>query len=214
MNEYIKKIDDAAREHLRKIAYAYKDLERAEKLMTEANASHVERRILNAKTNLIDAQDGVKKAKRDAMAALDSLRIMRNELVQDAVRRTTVNPEAVDMAALELMKSGIMRATDYDSMLGKFPNNPTMARLIAKYAGDAADAEKDDRISRTAFAAVAARARDTVNPEGDLGDFDGMIDLFARSINNRHMIPHYDGLAAPFTGITNPGNPLSNVAEH
>lgn len=115
MNEYIKKIDDAAREHLRKIAYAYKDLERAEKLMTEANVSRDERRILNAKTNLIDAQDGVKKAKKDAMAALDSLRVMRNGLVQDAVRRTAVNPEAVDMAALELLKSGIMRPTDHDA---------------------------------------------------------------------------------------------------
>lgn len=213
MNEYIKKIDEAARENLRRIAAAYKGLERAEKLMTEANASRDERRILNAKSNLLDAQDEVKTARKEAGAALDRLRIMRNELVQDAVRRTTVNPEAVDMAALELMKSGIMRATDYDAMLGKFPNNPTMARLIAKYAGDAADAEKDDRISRTAFATVAARARDTVNPEGDIGNFDGMIDLFARSINNHRMIPHYDELAAPFTGITNPGNPLADTTE-
>lgn len=214
MNEYIKKIDDAAREHLRKIAYAYKDLERAEKLMTAANASRDERRILNAKTNLIDAQDGVKKAKKDAMAALDSLRVMRNGLVQDAVRRTAVNPEAVDVAALELLKSGIMRPTDYDAMLDKFGSNPTMTRLIAKYAEDAANAEKNDTTARIAFTAMQARARDMVNPEADVGAFDGMMDLFARSINNRHMIPHYDGLAAPFTGITNPGNPLSNVAEH
>ena len=211
MNEYIKKIDDAAREHLRKIAAAYKDLERAEKLMTEANASRVERRIVNAKSNLLDAQDEVKKAKGDAMAALDSLRVMRNGLVQDAVRRTAVNPEAVDMAALELMKSGIMRPTDYDSMLDKFSDNPTMTRLIAKYAEDAANAEKDNTTARAAFTAMQTRARGLVNPEADVVDFDSMIDLFARSINNRHMIPHYDELAAPFTGITNPGNPLSEV---
>lgn len=211
MNEYIKKIDDAAREHLRKIAAAYKDLERAEKLMTEANASRVERRIANAKSNLLDAQDEVKTARKEAGAALDRLRIMRNELVQDAVRRTAVNPEAVDVAALELLKSGIMRPTDYDAMLDKFGSNPTMTRLIAKYAEDAANAEKNNTTARIAFTAAQTRARGLVDPEADVADFDGMIDLFARSVNNRHMIKHYDELAAPFTGITNPGNPLAEV---
>lgn len=211
MNKYIEKVDDAARQHLRKIAYAYKDLERAEKLVKEAEQSRVERRILNARGELLDAQDAVKKARNEAVAAMDQLRVMRNELVQDAAARNTVNPEAVDMAALELMKSGIMQARDYDAMLNKYGSNPTMTRLISKYAGDAVDAMKEDTSARAALMMTVRKAREMVNPEAEVVDFDGVMEIFARSINNRHMIKHYDELAAPFTGITNPGNPLSEV---
>lgn len=214
MNEYIKRIDDAARENLRRIATAQRDLKRAERLMKEATASRDERRMLNAKSHLMDCQDEVRNARKDAERVLDGLRHIRAEAVDAAVTRTAVNPDAIDTNTMELLKLGICAPSDMAVLAKRFSNNVTMTRIIGKFAADAAEAIGDkNQTARIAYSTVAVNCADSTNPNNAGADVDSMLDIFKRSINNPAMIPEYDALSAPITGVTNPGNPLSNVAE-
>lgn len=208
MNEYIKKIDDAARDSLRRMATAQRGLKRAEKLMKDASGSHDERRVLNAKSYLLDAQEEVKKARKNAEAALDGLSGIRAEVVRKAVVASAMNPDDVDNNALEIMKSGICRPADFDFLARKYSGNATMTRLIGKFAAEAANGEKDDPTARSAFFTVATRANEAVDPTAGTADVDLMLDVFKRCINNVNLIERYDELTVPVTGIT-PGNPLT-----
>lgn len=199
MNEYLKKVDDAARDALRKIVEADNELNRAEKLMSEANSTHDERRIVNAKGYLLDAQDGVRAARKYATNALDNVQGERMKAIQAAVTASTVNPDEVDAAAMELLKSGIMRPADYDSMVRRYASNKTMTRLIARYCEDAAANEKNES-ARALFSTIATTARENVNPERAADGMDIVLDTFARCINNHKMIPKYNELTCPVTG--------------
>lgn len=52
---------------------------------------------------------------------------------------STVDPDAIDANALELLKSGILTADDIFSMVNKYDSNLTMLRLISKTAKELAD---------------------------------------------------------------------------
>ena len=52
---------------------------------------------------------------------------------------STVDPDAIDTNALELLKSGILTADDIFSMVNKYDSNLTMLRLISKTAKELAD---------------------------------------------------------------------------
>lgn len=57
--------------------------------------------------------------------------------LHEAIRRDNiVNPESVDAATVELLKSGVCSASDFEALVRRFDGNPTMSRLIAKYALD------------------------------------------------------------------------------
>ncbi len=43
-------------------------------------------------------------------------------------------PDDIDMTAMELLKSGIMKAADYENMAERFSNNITMLRMIGHHA--------------------------------------------------------------------------------
>lgn len=70
------------------------------------------------------------------------------------------SPDAIDGNALELLKSGIMTPDDYYALLDKYDNNPTMLRMIGKYAQDAADDMTDDRAARGALLQVSQACKD------------------------------------------------------
>jgi hypothetical protein len=73
-----------------------------------------------------------------------------------------MNPALVDTKALELLKSGVCKPSDYQRLMdqAKEHENCTMQRLISKYAGDAAEQAESDRDVRAAqaYRVVAAQA--------------------------------------------------------
>ena len=102
MNKYIEKVDKTARDSLGKLRSANNAMKRAERLLSEANASHDERRILHAKSHFADCQDEFKTARKEAESALDSLRFVKSEAVNAGVVATAANPDVLssDRAAV------------------------------------------------------------------------------------------------------------------
>ena len=64
---------------------------------------------------------------------------IRRDLESDVRASSTVDPDAIDANALELLKSGILTADDIFSMVNKYDSNLTMLRLISKTAKELAD---------------------------------------------------------------------------
>lgn len=57
---------------------------------------------------------------------------LRAALEHEVHSGTLASPDAVDPNGLELLKSGILSADDYYSLVDKYDDNPTMLRLVAK----------------------------------------------------------------------------------
>lgn len=105
------------------------------------------------------AQEAFTKAARQIMDDYQgSVESLKQELSQAVSAATLVDPAAVDANALALLNSGIMKAADYRHMLDQFTDNPTMRRMIGKYAGDAAAAARDNRQESAALRAVHIEA--------------------------------------------------------
>lgn len=64
---------------------------------------------------------------------------LRSQLERETRGNNAANPDAVDANGLELLKSGILSADDFYSLVEKYDDNPTMLRLVARYAKEAAD---------------------------------------------------------------------------
>lgn len=84
------------------------------------------------------------KAEMERMLREDTVKRIENlreELVEVIESETAVKPEQIDGNMMELLKSGILTSKDYARMLEqcKSKNNGTMARLICKYASEAAE---------------------------------------------------------------------------
>ena len=99
------------------------------------------------------------------------------------------------------MKSGIMNAGEYSKLLeqAKAANNPTMVRMIGKYAADAAKArgESHGMNDREAQALRMAEYNSRTYTGGDrLQAFDNMVELYHRCTNNPGMIDHWGEFTA------------------
>ena len=66
----------------------------------------------------------------------------------------TADPTKLDMATVELMRSGICTAQDLQSFATRFSGNPTMLRLISQKAKDKAK-EETDQIQRRLLVSMA-----------------------------------------------------------
>ena len=77
----------------------------------------------------------------------EQIKQTRRELEAEVTKAYTADPAQVDPVALELLKSGILGPGEYVHMWNEAVknNNHTMARLIGKYAGEAAAAQPGTR---------------------------------------------------------------------
>lgn len=208
-NSYARRMDDAAK----KIFSEYQEAETAFAVADSAKKNGP--RIIRG--GFQDAQEAAKAARLEAdyqtaRAALDDARrhlpergrrefqAIRAELVDAMNSAFTVDPTQVDSAALELMKSGICGAKDFEKLLADADraSNQTMLRLVASYAGKAYESARDNKIP--ADQVELARLYD-VSQRGQsatesalLGAADAMADTFQRCMNNSSMIPHWDSL--------------------
>lgn len=128
------------------------------------------------------------------------LRAIRAELADAVSAAFIVSPTQVDSATVELMKSGICTAADYEKLLADADraNNSTMIRLIASYAGKAAEAMRDEN-GRLPFDSWEEWSRlDNVGKQGQahttaavLEAYDTLTEIFRRSLRNPGMIGHW-----------------------
>lgn len=124
---------------------------------------------------------------------------LRAELSAAVDKTYAVNPSAVDMSTIELLKSGIMTSKDYISLVESAidAKNYTMARMIGKYAKDKSDAIiiKDGRFNDEAktLTAVYLRANRETGSEY-LEKFDLLSVAFDKTTKNPLMIQAWDSM--------------------
>jgi len=200
--------DDAAK----KIFSELQDAETALKVAEQAKS--------NAPRGIMDAQRAAAAARAEAdymeaKAAYDSARrslpergerellSIRKELADAVNDAFSVDPTQVDSATVELLKSGICTAADYEKLLGSADEaqNGTMIRLIASYAAKAAEALREPN-GQLPFDSREEWARlDNVGKQGAnhtaatvLDSYDALSGVFHRCVNNPAMIDKWGTL--------------------
>lgn len=153
-------------------------------------------RAARAEADFLEA----KQQHKDTLAALQNnvksqISALRGDLAAAVQRHYTADPAALDMATLELLKSGILNPGEYQGLAEKNSDNITMLRLIAQYAKSAADKLPDiadNRSARMALLSVAQSGKE--DGSGVLEAFDFATSFVDKTIqNDRYMA---DGFAA------------------
>ena len=206
-NSYAKKLDEQARAAFK----AYRDAEAAYKKAEQKAREYPQRH------GMVDAQYAAKSARAqadflEAKQAYDTARRtfrdsdtqfngMRSELAAAINDAYSVDPAKLDSNTLELLKSGILNGSEYAKLLNeaKAANNPTMVRMIGKYAADAA-AARGEKYGQNDEQARAMRLTEYESRNFTGGDrleaFDNMVELYHRCTNNPGMIDHWDEFTA------------------
>ena len=155
-----------------------------------------------AQADFLEAQEAWRATQRNLPGkALEKLAAIRREYAQEMAQRFAVDPSKLDTASMELLKSGIMRPEEFASMFNRAAQtgNTTMTRVIAKYAAEAAEA------AAKRYGENSSQARElrmigysgNLDPAKDhLDTFDGVVEVFRRTVDNPAMISHWDELTA------------------
>ena len=124
---------------------------------------------------------------------------MRTELEKAVSDKFAARPSDIDHDVLTLLNSSILTPSEFVRLFNE-ATTPTMKRLIAHSAGEAAERLKDDREASRILRNVAnAGVRYSGTPF--LAAFDGLRDILRRTIRNPAMSKNYGDLAAPFLEV-------------
>ena len=202
-NEYARKANAYAKAVFEEYAEAEQKLKAAESKRNACPQKNGMGYEYDAKAARCEAEYAEAKAEYEKLCRemrdykVDGFKPIRSELEKALADAFAANPEHLDAATLELLKSGIMSADEYDRLMSKSTtdNNPTMVRLIAKYANDRAeqaDAGRDPDGAK-AFRAVSFKGN-SVNGNDYLQAFDVVASCFDRCMKNTALISHWDEL--------------------
>ena len=155
-NQYAKRLDTAFKTAREEYMEAWNKLQAAQKANTDAQAWRAETyrgendlRRQRAKAELLEAEHTFKATESRVWAEFDRQKeAIRRDLESDVRASSTVDPDAIDANALELLKSGILTADDVFSLVNKYDANVTMLRLISKHAKELADDKNTDAKTR------------------------------------------------------------------
>ena len=155
-NEYAQRLDVAFKTAREEYMEAWNQLQAAQKAERDAQAWRAETyrgendlRRQRAKAELLEAEHTFKATESRVWAEFDRQKeAIRRDLESDVRASSTVDPDAIDANALELLKSGILTADDIFSMVNKYDSNLTMLRLISKTAKELADDKNTDAKTR------------------------------------------------------------------
>ena len=206
-NGYAKKPDEQARAAFK----AYRDAEAAYKKAEQKAREYPQRngmvnadyaaKSARAQADFLEAKQAYETARRTFRESDTQFNAMRRELAAAIDDAYSADPAQLDTATLELLKSGILTGSEYAKLLeqAKAASNPTMVRMIGRYAGEAAKArgESHGMNDREATALRMAEYNSRSYTGGDrLQAFDNMVELYHRCTNNPAMIDHWDRFTA------------------
>lgn len=121
---------------------------------------------------------------------------VREELGLALDKYYMASPNNVDEKTIELLKSGILRPTEYVHLVEEAvkADNATMARIIGKYAEDALEAARESGARRQTLAtlAVAIDKSKSIGAAGYLERFDVLADLARRCSENPSLFACWD----------------------
>ena len=206
-NSYAKKLDEQARAAFK----AYRDAEAAYKKAEQKAREYPQRngmvnadyaaKSARAQADFLEAKQAYETARRTFRESDTQFNAMRRELAAAIDDAYSADPAQLDTATLELLKSGILTGSEYAKLLeqAKAASNPTMVRMIGRYAGEAAKArgESHGMNDREATALRMAEYNSRSYTGGDrLQAFDNMVELYHRCTNNPAMIDQWDEFKA------------------
>lgn len=131
-----------------------------------------------------------RRMKNDYPGKADAL---RKRLCNAIEADNMANPADIDPATMELIKSGILTASEYRKLLdtAQANGNRTMARIIGKAAMDAAEGKRDDEAASLRGVAYSSQE---YSGEAVLEAFDSMKYAFIRAMDNPYMASKWDEL--------------------
>lgn len=182
-NQYAKRLDTAFKTAREEYKEAWNKLQAAQKANTDAQAWRAETyrgendlRRQRARAQLLEAEHTFKAAESRVWAEFDRQKEeIRRDLESEVRATSTVDPDAIDTNALELLKSGILTADDIFSMVNKYDNNLTMLRLISKTAKELADDKSIDSATRGQLYTLCNRIRNGRN--STMRNFDDLVEI-------------------------------------
>ena len=201
-NSYGKKVNEiatAAFEEYRKAEKAYKAAEETARKYPQRHGTidaQYAAKSARAQADFLEAKEAFKKAKEAFSSHNKEIAALRKELAAEIDDHYAADPAALDGNTLELLKSGVLKASEYSRLMSKAQSdgNYTMARMISKYASDAA-AEMGKRYGDNSAEAREMRAISYAAQQNNGGDtmarFDLMADVYSRATNNPGMIDHW-----------------------
>lgn len=200
-NHFIRQVNDIAAEAFKEYAAAetaYKNAESKKNAFPRRNGLGYE---YDAKSARYAAEYA------EALAAYDKFRKngfynyrkrmdeVRKEFVAAVESHFTADPAALDMATLELLKSGILKPAEYNRLMDKAinDNNHTMARMIGQHAKAAAE-NTTDRDTATALRSVSYKSNG-MNGSNYVEAFDFVTNLYDRCSRNPALYSKWGELA-------------------
>lgn len=206
-NSYARKVDEIAKaafEDYRKAEQAYKKAEEQARQYPQRHGmvdAQYAAKSARAQADFLEAKEAMKAAKTAFEGHKSEIAALRKELVSELDDHYAADPAALDSATLELLKSGVLKANEYGKLMDKAQSdgNYTMARMIAKYAGDAAEQRGSKYGQNDEQARVLRGISYTANQNNGnetLQAFDLMGDVYNRAVNNPGMIDHWGELTS------------------
>ena len=156
-NTYAQQLDAAFKTARSEYVEAYQRFQQAQQANCRANAwtpneSAAEKQVKTARAALAlhDAEAAFTEASARVWGDFKTTRrMLRAELEREVRAANLANPDAIDNNALELLKSGVLTSDDYAAFMEKYDSNPTMLKLLAHYAAEAAKATDSRREAAT-----------------------------------------------------------------
>lgn len=200
-NHFIRQINDIAAEAFKEYTAAqdaYKSAESKKNAYPRKNGLGAE---YNAKSARYEADFEEAKATLEAFKRngfynhRKRMDEVRKEFVAAVENHFTADPAALDMATLELLKSGILSPAEYNRLMDKAINdgNHTMARMIGQHAKAAAE-NAGDRDTATALRSVSYKSNG-MNGSNYVEAFDFVTGLYDRCSRNPALYSKWDELA-------------------
>ena len=162
---------------------AWNQLQAAQKANTDAQAWRAETyrgendlRRQRARAQLLEAEHTFRAAESRVWAEFDRQKeAIRRDLESKVRASSTVDPDAIDANALELLKSGILTADDVFSLVDKYDSNITMLRLISKTAKELADDKNTDAKTRGQLYVLCSQIGNGKN--STMRNFDDLVEI-------------------------------------
>ena len=204
-NEYARKLNDAAKAafiEYREAEAAYKRAEAKAKEYTNRSgyvSSEYAAKAARARADFVEAKESYITAKRVFENSGRQLSEIRSELESAINEAYMADPAQLDGNTLELLKSGVLKSSEYSKLLNdaRTTNNPTMVRMIGKYADNAAKSRSIDygqNDSEAAALRMVAHNSKTYTGADRLEAFDTMVSVDNRCTKNPAMIDKWDFL--------------------
>lgn len=204
-NSYAKDVDRIAKAAFKEYQDAETALKKAEErakqypMKNDMVTAEYEATSTRAKADLLEAKERCRAARQHMSDKISELNSMRKRLIDDVEQYYYADPATLDSNTIELLKSGILSASEYNNLLEKNAGNHTMQRVIAKYADEAAAkiAKEYGEGSSEAMAIRAVAHHGRENSGGDtVAAFNTLIDAYSRTANNPAMISYWDELTS------------------